>query len=217
MCPTIRRPSVRCRTASCCSSVPRERCASGSALSSAPISRALGTPAVKRLREDTVLDGTTCARQNEFVKIRRLWLPWVGGGVAAVSQGTQFRGFPVTSAATIGHAREWCQSGLALPPRAVLAILQSYRNIPYARPHPLKASRRKLSSQRHGIAARAHARVGFIARLSKVRALWRSVLHWPCFWCGVRALPADRRSLSRVSSLGGETPWKPGAVVDGTF
>ena len=161
---------------------------------------------------------TPCSMEPPVrVKIRRLWLPWVGGGVAAVFQGTQSRGFPVTSAATIGHAREWCQSGLALPPRAVLAILQSYRNIPYARPHPLKASRRKLSSQRHGIAARAHARVGFIARLSKVRALWRSVLHWPCFWCGVRALPADRRSLSRVSSLGGETPWKPGAVVDGTF
>ena len=40
-------------------------------LSSAPISRALGRPAVERLREDTVLDETTCAmtcaRQNPAI------------------------------------------------------------------------------------------------------------------------------------------------------
>merc|ERR1712153_59312 len=37
------------------------------ALSRAPISRALGTPAVERLREDTVLDGSTCARQGPVI------------------------------------------------------------------------------------------------------------------------------------------------------
>ena len=60
----IRRPSVRCRTASHCSGGPHEWCARVSTPSSAPISRALGTPAVECLREDTVLDGSTCAVQD---------------------------------------------------------------------------------------------------------------------------------------------------------
>ena len=96
---TKRRPSVSYGTASRCSRGPREPCACGSALSSAPISRALGTPAVERLREDTVLDGSTCARQDPVISEGpSRWR--CGGGLSrrAVSR------VLVTSAPTITHA-----------------------------------------------------------------------------------------------------------------
>eukprot|EP00964_Phaeocystis_antarctica_P048221 scaffold27916_cov59-Phaeocystis_antarctica.AAC.1 len=87
-------------------------------MSSAPIPRALGTPAVERLREDTVLGGSTCARQNPVISEGTdRWR--CGGGLSghAVSR------VPVTSAPTIGYTRDSSQGASAAPRRAVLANL----------------------------------------------------------------------------------------------